>query len=174
MMLICGGFGGIAIFGYLTPVVELSKLDGRCRIGLPSKVSLPLMSFDVGVNFLLTGIFLWLLKPMLAHHHVLSLRGLFGDRMGGKVKDWFGGLDGIGRGSNIQYSNAQKKAMNKHIKILLVKCLVGSTLVMLPTVGNMIQFYMMHGRELGWICLTVCTLDGKLFTPFLNAQNGQY
>ncbi|PVI04404.1 hypothetical protein DM02DRAFT_503467, partial [Periconia macrospinosa] len=138
MMLICVGFGSIAMIGYLTPVVELSMLDGRCRIGLPDKVSLPLMSFDVCVNFLLTSIFLWLMKPMLDSFQMLSLRGL---------------------GNDVQYSVVQKNAMNKHIKILLLKCLVGSVLVMLPTVGNMIQFYLMRGRELGWICLTLCTLD---------------
>ena len=172
MIFICGGFGVIAIVGYITPVVELSGLDGRCRIGLPSKVSLPLMSFDIGVNVLLTGMFLYLLKPMLAHHHLLSMRGLFGEKRcerlfgekGGKLlKGWWSRLGGMGRPAtgSIQYTDAQKKAMSRHIKVLLIKCLVGSSLVMMPTLGNMIQFYVMQGRELGWICLTLCTLDGK-------------
>ncbi|KAF2678934.1 hypothetical protein K458DRAFT_315510, partial [Lentithecium fluviatile CBS 122367] len=157
MIIICGGFGSIAIVGYLTPIVELSPLDGRCRIGLPPKVSFPLMCFDVGVNFLLTGVFIWLLKPVLSHHGLLSLSGLLGERTAKKLR--LGIAKGKGRGNAPQYTDQQRQAWNKNIKILLWKCLVGSTLVMLPTVGNMAQFYVMKGRELGWICLTVCTLD---------------
>ena len=65
IFIICGGFGTIAIIGYMSPVVELSSLDGRCRIGLPPRVSFPLLCFDVAVNFLLTGVFFWLLRPVL-------------------------------------------------------------------------------------------------------------
>lgn len=158
MIIICGGFGTIAIVGYLNPIVELSKLDAKCRMGLPSKVSFPLMCFDVGVNFLLTGVFIWLLKPMLAHHGLLSLSGLFGS---GTVKKR---REARERDRVARYTCEQLQAINRDIRILLWKCLIGSTLVMLPTVGNMAQFYVMKGRELGWICLTICTLDGKFQT----------
>ncbi|KAF2634810.1 hypothetical protein P280DRAFT_523787 [Massarina eburnea CBS 473.64] len=173
MFLICGGFGSIAVVGYLTPIVELSRLDGRCRIGLPLKVSFPLMCFDIGVNFLLTGLFIWLLKPVLSHHGLLSLSGLFGEKLAKRLRC---GMGGVGRGSTIQYSNEQKRAMNKNIKTLLWKCLIGSSLVMLPTVGNMAQFYIMKGRELGWICLTICTLDvswGVLIINWLTMGSAQ-
>ncbi|KAF1961728.1 hypothetical protein CC80DRAFT_574320 [Byssothecium circinans] len=173
MVLIVGGFGSIAIIGYLSPIVELSRLDGRCRIGLPPKVSFPLMCFDIGVNFLLTGLFFWLLKPVLSHHGLLSLSGLFGEKI---VKRLRYGRWGVGRGNKIQYSGAQKHEMNKNIKILLWKCLIGSALVMLPTVGNMAQFYIMKGRELGWICLTICTLDvswGVLIINWLTMGSAQ-
>jgi hypothetical protein len=163
MVIICGGFGCIAIVGYLSLIVELSLLDGRCRIGVPTKVSFPLLGFDVGLNFLLTGLFLWLLRPMLSHHGLLSFKGWFGARIAKKLRF------GAGRGSAVQYSDVQRQAMNKNIKILLWKCLIGSTLVMLPTVGNMAQFYVMNGGELAWICLTICTLDGKFLNGILSA-----
>ncbi|PVH91767.1 hypothetical protein DM02DRAFT_702928 [Periconia macrospinosa] len=159
IVLICVGFGSITMLAYLTPVVELSRLDGRCRMGVPAKVSLPLMCFDVVINFLLTGIFLWLMKPVLASRQILSLRSLLGDTIGGGSKRWFGELGGLGRGNDLQYSIVQKNVMNKHIKTLLLKSLVGSMLIMLPTVGNMIQFYVIRGREPGYICLMLCTLD---------------
>lgn len=170
MLIICGGFGTIAIIGYLSPIVELSPLDGKCRIGLPPQVSFPLMCFDVGVNFLLTGVFIWLLRPVLANHGLLSVSGFFGNTVvkkvvkmvckGGERPNHPRGAESSG-GRGPQYTDTQLHAMNKNIKTLLWKCLVGSTLVMLPTVGNMAQFYIMKGRELGWICLTICTLDGK-------------
>lgn len=159
MFIVCGGFGTIAIIGYMSPVVELSSLDGRCRIGLPPRVSFPLLCFDVAVNFLLTGVFFWLLRPVLDFHGLLRASSWCGERITNKLK----------RSMRKREEQAQmslegaslKSAMNRNIKTLLWKCLIGSTLVMLPTVANMTQFYIMDSRELGWVCLTICTLDGK-------------
>lgn len=151
MIVIVGGFGTIAVFGYTSLIVELSKLDGRCRIGLPPKVSFPLLSFDVGVNFMLTGVFFFLLRPVLSANEETSIWLSFKDLFRRNVRE---GNDQSERGAHIS-------AINRNIKILLWKSLIGSTVIMLPTVGNMAQFYLMKGRELGWICLTVCTLDSK-------------
>jgi hypothetical protein len=49
----------------------------------------------------------------------------------------------------------------KSIEALLWKSFVGSLLVMLPTVANLAALYSLHGRELGWLCLTICTFDGE-------------
>ncbi|KAF2118019.1 hypothetical protein BDV96DRAFT_644350 [Lophiotrema nucula] len=76
IIVIVGDFGTIAIIGYISPVVDLSTIDGRCRIGLPPQVSFPLMSFDVGVNFALTGVFIYLLKPVLASSQKWSFAGI--------------------------------------------------------------------------------------------------
>jgi hypothetical protein len=163
MLILLGGFGSIAIVGYLSPVVELSRLDGRCRIGLPNKVSFPLLCFDVAVNFLLTGVFFWLLRPVLDFHGLLSVSNWFGGRFSSRVKQSV-----QKRELSLQHETdggSLKSAMNKNIRTLLWKCLIGSTLVMLPTVGNMAQFYVMNSRELGWVCLTICTLDSEFPLP---------
>lgn len=155
LFIMLGGFGSIAIVGYLSPVVELSHLDGRCRIGLPPKVSFPLLCFDVAVNFLLTGVFFWLLRPVLEFHGIMRGRnccGLFRGKARREKRD---------EGPRSQENENLQLAMNVNIKALLWKCLIGSALVMLPTVGNMAQFYAMDSRELGWVCLTLCTFDSK-------------
>ena len=154
MVAICGGFGSVAVIGFIFPVAELSQVDGRCRIGLPRKVAFPLLCFDVGLNFLLTGLFFWLLRPVLSLHNVAPLTSLVG-KMGITSRS-------VGNDQQLLHASPELKALNRHIKTLLWKCLIGSTLVMLPTVGNMVTFYIMRGRELGWICLTICTLDGEL------------
>ena len=159
MTIILGGFGTIAIIGYLSPIVDLSKLDGRCRIGLPPKVSFPLLSFDVGVNFLLTGLFFWLLRPVLDLHSVFNVSSQLSSVFTRVAKNNTREREEAEHETD---GGTLRNAMNKNIKTLLWKCLIGSTLVMLPTVGNMAQFYIMDGRELGWICLTICTLDSKL------------
>jgi hypothetical protein len=167
IIIMVGGFGTIAIIGYTSPIVELSGLDGRCRIGPPTKVSLPLLSFDVGVNCLITGVFLWLLRPVLSFHGLGTLGGVCGNRITramkrrlrlGKRETWSGNSrDEENYDGNQQIQNA----INKNIKILLWKSLIGSGCIMVPTVANMAQFYIMKGRELAWVCLTICTLDGK-------------
>ena len=158
LFIMVGGFGSIAIVGYMSPVVELSHLDGRCRIGLPPKVSFPLLCFDVAVNFLLTGVFFWLLRPVLEFHGIMNVRNCCGNLFSGK------GRREKRRDEQHKSQEGQsiQSAMNLNIKALLWKCLIGSTLVMLPTVANMAQFYAMDSRELGWVCLTICTLDGTL------------
>ncbi|KAF2125334.1 hypothetical protein P153DRAFT_389497 [Dothidotthia symphoricarpi CBS 119687] len=149
MFILLGGFGTIAIIGYLSPTVELSKLDGKCRIGLPSKVSFPLLSFDVGVNFMLTGLFFWLLSPVIDLRSLLSVKGVFGNGIKKQEQSQTQTTEGAGFGG----------PMNNHIKVLLWKSLTGSALVMFPTVANMAQFYIMKGREQAWICMTLCVLD---------------
>ena len=166
MVFVVGGFGAIAIVGYMSPIVELSQLDGRCRIGLPPRVSFPLLSFDVGINFLLTGVFFWLLRPALSCQGLSPMSGICGNRIMQAI------LRHVRKrqDSNTD-SDSRLTAMNRSIKTLLWKSLIGSTCIMFPTVANMAQFYIMKGRELGWICLTICTLDGMHPVPFHSSQS---
>lgn len=43
---------------------------------------------------------------------------------------------------------------------LLLKTLLGSVLVMIPTVANLGAITVLNGRELDWVCLATCTFDG--------------
>ena len=38
-------------------VTSLSKIGGKCRIGLPLKVTLPLLIYDILINIVLTAFF---------------------------------------------------------------------------------------------------------------------
>ncbi|KAF2451764.1 hypothetical protein P171DRAFT_438439 [Karstenula rhodostoma CBS 690.94] len=168
MIIICAGFGSVAILGFVFPVAELSQLDGRCRIGLPIKVAIPLMCFDIGLNFLLTGLFIWLLRPVLSLHRVNLIPGL--------LKKTAPRERSATSEVTLRYSHSHMHNLNHTIKVLLWKCIIGSTLIMLPTVGNMVTFYIMRGRELGWICLTICTLDvswGVLIINWLTIGSAQ-
>jgi hypothetical protein len=58
----------------------------------------------------------------------------------------------------------QLRTTNPHVarrlKTLLWRTFVGSCLVLLPTVGNLLQLTILEGNELGFVCLICCTLDG--------------
>lgn len=155
MVIIACGFGSIAIAGFIWPIADLSPHDGRCRIGVPYKVTIPLLSFDVVINTLLTGIFIYLLRPLLR----------FGDMSNEEApaSRFTKGLRRILKSSD-ESSAVGVYPMNrnflKSIERLLWKSFIGSVLVMLPTVGNLAALLPLRGRELGWLCLTICTFDG--------------
>jgi hypothetical protein len=115
---------------------------------------MPLLSFDVCINMALTGTFIYLLRPLLqfsgisnpdapANRFTKSIRKLF------QSEDRRSSLDVYPMNQNFLRS----------IEALLWKSLIGSMLVMLPTVGNLAALYSLKGRELGWLCLTICTFD---------------
>ena len=41
------------------------------------------------------------------------------------------------------------------------KTVVGSTIMMLSTIVNLAVLLRFHGEEAGWVCLLICTIDGK-------------
>ncbi|KAL6706661.1 hypothetical protein ACN47E_005203 [Coniothyrium glycines] len=149
-----GGFSIIALLGYMWPVAELSEYDRRCRIGLRQYVTIPLLTFDIVLNIALTIVFVHLLSPLICTGQFLSrtlpasrlLRCL--DTLCSRTKT---------RGSvNLHCSNQR---LVQKMEYLVWKTFIGSILIMIPTLGNLITLLILKGSELGWICLTVCTLD---------------
>ena len=153
MLLIVLGFGSIAICGFIWPVANVSDIDGRCRIGLPFRVTIPLLTFDIFINVLLTGIFIYLLRPLFRFNTAGSP-----DALAGK------GVRKLFKVPHARSNHSDTGIVNLHsfksIQRLLWKSLAGSVLVMMPTVGNLSALIPLHGEELGWICLLICTLDG--------------
>lgn len=49
--------------------------------------------------------------------------------------------------------------MQKNIKTLLRKSIIGAILIELPVAANMIQFLVTGGKELGMMCLIFCMVD---------------
>jgi hypothetical protein len=45
------GFGSIAVLSFIFPVAEFS--DRKCRIGLPFKITQPLLVYDIIINLYL-------------------------------------------------------------------------------------------------------------------------
>lgn len=165
---IAAGFGSIAICGFIWPISDMSKVDGRCRIGLPLKVTIPLLTFDVIINTALTGIFIYLLRPLL--RWTLRPRTILNEperpRTGKRIRNMLGGSNAPSTSATITDFYRINHTLHKSIEVLLWKTLIGCVLVMLPTVGNLAALYIMKGRELGWLCLTICSCDGMYSSPF--------
>jgi hypothetical protein len=157
VILTLSGFTAIGVMSWVFPIAEMSSIDGRCHIGIPRYVTIPLVSYDVGLNILLTLVFIYLLSP-LVRSGKLSTRAFPASRF----TVCFGNMCSRSKSRTcLIEANQGNRQMVKKIEKLLLKTFLGSILVMLPTVGNMAALAVLVGRESGWICLTICNLDGS-------------
>jgi len=69
-MIFCG-FGVIAVIAFLWPNAGLSSSDGKCLIGLPNKVLIPLLTYDIFIHVGLISLFVLLLLPYLRLRDIL-------------------------------------------------------------------------------------------------------
>lgn len=143
MVMVIASFLGVAINAYLKPIIEMQS-DGRCHMGIPGRASIPFMVVDIGVNAVLTAVFFYLLRPVVKLHGLNTISGVFARHSA--------------RHSNTPQAR-KETSIQRNIRILLWKSLLGSMLIMLPTIANMVQFYITHGRELALLCLSLCVAD---------------
>jgi len=169
------------------PLYELR--NGACHIGLPQKVTIPLVIYDIGINIALTALFVHLLRPTLKFRlnmfqetrnppepitslprqisRTVDITTTTEDRTS---------LSTDGKEPNassfsmhapstfagwVQCSTRFEERNNKKMERLLEKSLLGTFLVLMPTVINMILLWVVHGTEQGWLCSTLCSLDGE-------------
>ena len=139
------GFGVIAIFAFMDPVTSLSKIDGKCRIGLPFIVTLPLLIYDITINFGFALMFT-----------VLALRELQNRK---QFMDAFkvilNELPGV-------HFDVWIRDQEMFAKVFIIKSCMGATSIIIPTVANLAVLFKLNGHEQGWLCFTICTIDGKL------------
>ncbi|KAF2457261.1 hypothetical protein BDY21DRAFT_392487 [Lineolata rhizophorae] len=154
MLVVLTGFGSIATVAFVYPLHDISALDGKCRIGIPLKVSVPLLAYDIAINIGLTAVFIALLGRALrfdpfAHHAAAAPPPLPAPATGGPPP-----AADAPRPSLL--SARLKASLGRR---LAWKSFAGAGLVLIPTVANLGVLYYLNGREQGWLCFTVCTLD---------------
>jgi hypothetical protein len=123
-------------------------------MGLRRRAALPILCFDVVMNILLTVIFVYLLNPVIqSNSHAVSRCSA--SRLAGNI----GNCCRRKRDKVVQLRTTNPHVARR-LKTLLWRTFVGSCLVLLPTVGNLLQLTILEGNELGFVCLICCTLDG--------------
>lgn len=138
------GFGTIAVFAFIGPVANLSKVDGRCRIGLPSMALTALLSYDVFINVALLGIYLGLTNKIVKN---LSWKAIGKVIYGAMPFRNYGPLPG-------------QADMLQH---MMAKSIIATLLVVIGTGANLGMLLALNGHEQAWLCLTICCLDGQYF-----------
>ena len=146
ILIVLFGFGVLAVFAFMNPVTSLSKIDGKCRIGLPLIITIPLLSYDILINFALTSVFVLrgarLVKIQGFRHAIhcialaLPFRKVVGLRDPVVACEFFMGRSGL-----------------------------GASAIILPTIANLVILFVLNGHENGWLCFTICTIDSMLLYP---------
>lgn len=145
MVLVLTALIAQSINAYIHPVTEMWESDGLCHIGIPGIVSIPGLTIDVMGGIGLTGLFFYLLRPVIKVHDSTHLSSML--------------RSSRAREATETQNSRNETAIQRNIRILLWKSIVGGVLVIIPTTANMIQFVITEGRELGMICLSICMLD---------------
>ncbi|KAI0072501.1 hypothetical protein K474DRAFT_1604995, partial [Panus rudis PR-1116 ss-1] len=89
--------------------------DGSCVIGLKPVGSILLLSYDIFINLILTGLFLW---PLV-----------------------------------------RARIQNLYLRKVARRAVLASIFTLIASMVNVLSLTLVHGRELGWICLASCGLD---------------
>ena len=119
--------------------------DGRCHFGIGTSASIPGSVINFATNFFLTGVFIYLLRPVVKLNGVGSISAA----LSWKSK----------RDEPALQSPNNESAVQKNIRTLLQKSVLGALLTEIPVVANLIQFVITGGAELGMMCLTFCMID---------------
>lgn len=135
-------YAGISLNSYFWRVTSMHDSDGRCHFGIKSQASIPILSVNVLTNVVLTGVFFYLLQPIVRFHGMPNLSAA------------------LSRKSKTDPVVAHPAStVQRNIKTLLRKSIIGAILIEIPVAANMIQFLVTGGKELGMMCLTFCMVD---------------
>lgn len=202
LFLVFVGLGTLTICAYLWPVSHINPEDGICRMGLPVRVSIPMLAYDAFVNIVFTGLFIWLMGPLIKlnalptkvqrqecpRQRVRQLsEGPTGASAGPpphlaprgrQILHWttcltrvislaFGSTKPLGPSIYAGSYLSRPASGETRIDRLIARSLVGAVLVLIPTAANLVIMFALRGKELGWLCLLICTVDGKLQSHFI-------
>ena len=146
ILVVLFGFGVLAVFAFIKPVTNLSAIDGKCRIGLPLVITIPLLTYDIIINFILTGIF------YLRGARLISI----------------GNFRHILRCIAMALPFRRVPGLRDPIKaceFFMGRSALGAMAIILPTIANLVILFVLNGHENGWLCFTICTIDSKLSSP---------
>ena len=148
IFIIVFGFGTIAIFAFIGPIVMVSKSAVQdCNIGLPLKALIPLLTYDVLVNIAVTAHYICMANKVC---HRMTWSNVFKLLL-----------------HALPFRNPGPLPSHGDIyELLMAKAVLGCFAVVLATVGNLVALIVLNGHEEAWLCLTVCGADG-VFHPSL-------
>lgn len=138
-------YAAISVNSYFWRVTAMHESDGRCHFGISSEASIPVLAVNVLTNVFLTGMFFFLLRPVIELYGVSTVSAALSRK--------------TRRDITTTPSSSNESAVQRNIKTLLWKSIIGAVLIELPVAANMIQFLITGGKELGMMCLTFCMAD---------------
>ena len=144
------GFGTIAVNAFLHPVTSVSPSDGKCRIGLPLRITLSLLIFDIA----LTDVMTWVA--------IMNLNTMLGRVVFSNFKDFvYYCMRCLPGRDNVNLIHHRDDIL----KLFAAWTLMGFALLVIPTIINLAVLVKVKGHEQVWLCYSICTVDGKATLP---------
>ena len=143
VLIIAGGFGTIAVFAFIAPMVLVAHDPSHdCQIGLPVKALVPLLTYDALLNMGLT-IFYVVMANKVCHR--LTWRNSF------KIL-----IQALPFRSQGPFPSQEDV-----FELFMAKSVLACLGVVLATVANLVTLIVLRGHEEAWLCLLLCSADGK-------------
>ena len=140
-------YGPVIINSYINPVTTMGSSGDSCNFGIRGDASIPVLAVNMFVDLVLTGVFFYLLRPVVKFRGLQTVTNALRTRRDGNVP-----LEGY---------DSHETDVQRNIRTLLWKSIIGSLLIEIPMMANMIQFVITKGEELGMICMALCVVEGK-------------
>lgn len=153
MVIIVGFFGGMSLWCIATPHASISLHDGHCRIGSDMIPSYTTFSTDIVINIALTGVFIWLILPVLRTQRGLPTTASASQQT--PARSLFS-IRGV-LSSNIQSDDR----LSRSVKKMLRRNIIGSALTFVAGAINLIIYFVDATSQIAYICYTLCIVDGK-------------
>lgn len=178
------GFGSIIVLSFMYPVNKLSPTDHKCRTGLPFKINLALLTYDITVNVFLSCHFVYFARMKKRasnnpHHCSICAYSstLYGAEAGAAQPISLAHLR-IFRHLHDGEADPKSVAAKPPLNILTRLArgtLKGMCIMLSATVVNLaIQFHMSGGEE-QWMFFLLCSLDGRnLLFQVLRKGNAEF
>jgi hypothetical protein len=153
MVITVGFFGGMAIWCIATPHAGVSVHDGHCRIGSDMIPSYITFSSDIVINIGLTGVFVWLILPVL-NNEARGPATVMVESSQPPARKPFA-LRGV-LSSNAEIDDQ----LSLSVKKMLRRNIIGSALTFVAGAINLVIYFVDATSQIAYVCFTLCIVDG--------------
>jgi hypothetical protein len=160
MVATVGGFGGMALWCIATPHAAISIHDGHCRIGSDMIPSYTTFSADIVINLGLTGVFVWLILPLL-RNQARGPGAVMVETSHPAARSPFA-LRGV-LSSNVERDDQ----LSLSVKKMLRRNIIGSVLTFVAGAINLVVYFVDATSQIAYVCYTMCIIDGTKQLSYL-------
>jgi len=144
-------FTGVVINAWIHPYTKMYASDGRCHMGIIKKVTIPFLLIDILMDIVLTGVFVYLLRPTIKDNGLSNFPSIFNTKRPCETSP-----------TPPTHRESRKTTVQRSIRKLLRKSIIGALLITVPTVALFfVQYYVVEGKGPAFVCSTICLVDGN-------------
>lgn len=150
-----GGFLAIMAWQFVNPMAILDHQTGVCKIGIEPQAAVAIIVLDILVNTVLTGVFVWQLRPALGSA-APRIRSLASDTTCTESDPSAQGLR--------CWTKRMRRAVSSRndLRVMLIRNVVGSGFMLFVTVCNNSLFLTWDFAKMSHACMLMCLADSKL------------